>query len=128
MRHRIFYPPHLLLIVLLGWCACPQLRTTDFTVDGIKYLVNSDGQSVTVTYPTDAEPSASNPNTYTGDIVIPESVAYDGSDYKVTAIGKAASVPVKGESDTEARSREFWGGSVIDGQDSGEEETTGLWF
>ena len=63
---------------------------TDFTVDGIKYLVNSDKQSVTVTYPTDAEPSASNRNTYAGDIVIPESVTYGGFDYNVTAIGRAA--------------------------------------
>ncbi|MBO7120090.1 MAG: leucine-rich repeat protein [Bacteroidaceae bacterium] len=61
---------------------------TSVTVDGIKYTL--DGSNATVTYPTDGEPGSSNPNTYTGDIVIPPSINVDGTDYSVTAIGKKA--------------------------------------
>ncbi|MDY3062538.1 MAG: hypothetical protein SOW56_00695, partial [Bacteroidaceae bacterium] len=57
-------------------------------VDGIKYLINS-GEA-TVTYPCDAEPTADGMNTYTGDIVIPDVVEYNGWTYPVTAIGRAA--------------------------------------
>ena len=38
----------------------------------------------------------------------------------------ATSIPVKGESDTEARSREFWGESIF--EDNNDEEETGSWF
>ena len=39
----------------------------------------------------------------------------------------AASIPIKGETDAEARSREFWGTSLTDDTNN-EEENTGLWF
>lgn len=39
----------------------------------------------------------------------------------------AASIPIKGETDAEARSREFWGTSLTDDTND-EEENTGSWF
>ena len=39
----------------------------------------------------------------------------------------AAIIPIKGDTDAEARSREFWGTSLIDDTND-EEENTGSWF
>lgn len=61
----------------------------DFTEDGIKYKMTAEDK-VSVVYPTDSKPSSSNPNTYTGDIVIPAQVTHDGVTYKVTGIGNYA--------------------------------------
>lgn len=63
---------------------------TSVTVDGIKYTLDDEGKTATVTYPTEGEPGSSNPNTYTGDIVIPATINVEGTDYNVTAIGKKA--------------------------------------
>lgn len=63
---------------------------TTATVDGIKYIL--DGNTATVTYSTDngSEPGSSNPNNYTGSVVIPATVTVDDVTYNVTAIGKKA--------------------------------------
>lgn len=63
---------------------------TTVTVDGIKYIL--DGNTATVTYSTDngSEPGSSNPNNYTGSVVIPATVTVDDVTYNVTAIGKKA--------------------------------------
>ena len=53
----------------------------DFTVDGIYY--NKNGTQATVTYKTRF-------NTYSGDVIIPETVTYNGITYTVTAIGTGA--------------------------------------
>ncbi|MBO4840597.1 MAG: tyrosine-protein phosphatase [Bacteroidaceae bacterium] len=58
------------------------------TIDGIKYIL--DGSNATVTYPTDGKPGSSNPNTYTGAVVIPAQITNDGNTYKVTGIGDFA--------------------------------------
>ena len=50
-------------------------------IDGIYYDLNPIGKTAEV---------ARNPNEYKGDVVIPASVAYDGTDYSVTFIGYAA--------------------------------------
>lgn len=63
---------------------------TSVTVDGIKYTLDDEGKTATVTYPTEGEPGSSNPNTYTGSIVIPATINVEGTDYNVTAIGKKA--------------------------------------
>ena len=63
---------------------------TEFTADGLKYLINDDKVSVTVTYPTETAPSTTVANTYTGDIVVPNTVTNDGFTYSVTAIGGSA--------------------------------------
>ena len=60
-----------------------------FTVDGIKYKMTAEDK-VSVTYPTDGKPGSSNPNTYTGDIVIPAQVTYNDVTYNVTGIGEYA--------------------------------------
>ena len=58
----------------------------DFMVDGIAYCKNDDGKSVYVTTGAD----------YTGDIVIPENVAYGDRLYSVTSIGERAFYCCKG--------------------------------
>ncbi|MBQ3325025.1 MAG: leucine-rich repeat protein [Muribaculaceae bacterium] len=59
----------------------PQLASADdFMVDGLCYYYNSDGTSVSVT-------SGDN---YTGDIIIPENITYNGTTYSVTSIGNYA--------------------------------------
>ena len=54
-----------------------------FTVGDFNYSVNSDGTTVTVT-------SHVNGTAATGELVIPETVTYNGSNYSVTAIGSGA--------------------------------------
>ena len=56
----------------------------NFTVDGIYYNINSDNTTVSVTYKT------TNYNSYSGDIVIPLTVTYNGITYSVTKIGNEA--------------------------------------
>ena len=60
-----------------------------FTVDSIKYIKTST-TAVSVTYPNEEQPTADNISTYTGDIVIPAKVTYEGKTYKVTGIGDYA--------------------------------------
>ena len=78
MKNVLMFKAALLLIVLLGgnmWATAHDLE-----VDGIYY--NKTGENtLSVTYgPTSY-------NTYTGDVVIPETVTSDGVTYTVTAIG-----------------------------------------
>ena len=54
----------------------------------IYYNYNSDGSSVSVTY--QGTYSSSYSNKYTGTVVIPETVTYNGKTYSVTSIGSAA--------------------------------------
>lgn len=80
----------LLTTFSLALLAIAATAQTTATVDDIKYIL--DGSTATVTYLTDngSEPGSSNPNNYTGDIVIPPSINVDGTEYAVTAIGKKA--------------------------------------
>ena len=55
----------------------------DFEVDGIYY--NRDGTNATVTYKGSSGTSYS--NEYSGSVVIPETVTYNGTTYSVTSIG-----------------------------------------
>ncbi len=50
-------------------------------INGIYYNLITKGQAAEVT---------SNPNKYTGEVVIPEEVTYEGVDYDVISIGKHA--------------------------------------
>ena len=64
------------------------LSAHDFEMDGIYYIKNSDGNSVSVSYRgTD---SWEYPDEYTGAVTIPPSVTYSGKTYSVTAIGDNA--------------------------------------
>ena len=72
----------LLLVLLLPVTALAH----DFEVDGIFYLMN--GNNATVTYKGTSYSEYS--NEYTGDVVIPETVTYDGTTYTVTSIRESA--------------------------------------
>ena len=64
--------------VLAVWCLTSNALT--FEVDGLKYTVNNDGATVTV----------SKGSKTTGELIIPETVSYGGNTYSVTAIGNSA--------------------------------------
>ena len=72
------------LFILL--CVCSQITYGhDIEVDGIYYNIISDN-SVSVTYYGDYQYSAQ----YSGEIVIPESISYNGNSYIVTEIGNCS--------------------------------------
>ena len=75
---------HKILFVLAILIAnCISASAIEFTVDGVRYSVNSDNTTVTVAgYPSGSKP--------TGDLTIPESVTYGGISYPVTSIGDEA--------------------------------------
>ena len=75
---------HKVLFVLAILIAnCISASAIEFTVDGVRYSVNSDNTTVTVAgYPSGSKP--------TGDLTIPESVTYGGISYPVTSIGDEA--------------------------------------
>ena len=56
-----------------------KLAAQDFTVNNLKYSINYDGVSVTLTGHVDGHEAS-------GNLVIPEMVTYDGSNYSVTKI------------------------------------------
>ena len=73
---------HKVLFVLAILIAnCISASAIEFTVDGVRYSVNSDNTTVTV---------AGYPNKPTGDLTIPESVTFRGLSFSVTSIGKGA--------------------------------------
>ena len=70
-------------MLLSAWLSAPAAWAYDFDVDGIYYnITSSDDKTVEVT---------TSPNhSYSGDVTIPETVTNEGSEYRVTAIGKGA--------------------------------------
>ena len=62
---------------------CVQLSAYDFMVDKLCYNINADGESVTVTYQNNSSPRYTD---LSGELIIPESVKYEGVDYPVTGI------------------------------------------
>ena len=78
MKHfKIIY------LLLLGMIGTQTMYAYDFMVNGLCYVKNSDGNSVTVTYQNTFTPSYSN---LSGDIVIPKTVTYSGKTYSVIII------------------------------------------
>ena len=75
--HRFFTTILFLAVTTLTWAY-------DFVVDGIYYSKNTDGTSVTVTYKTSLDRG------YSGSVVIPSTVTYDGKAYSITSIGSDA--------------------------------------
>ncbi len=68
-----------LLLITCAVCA----SAIEFTVDGVRYIVNNDNTTVTVAgYPSGSEP--------TGDLTIPKSVTFGGISFPVTSIGSWA--------------------------------------
>jgi len=78
------------LIAVLAALVPSTMSAYDFEVDGIYYKLESDGviindgNEVTVTYETTSY------NSYTGDVIIPAEVTYNGTTYSVTEIGNQA--------------------------------------
>ena len=71
-----------LLFLLLTLLGCATLHAYDACIDGIYY--NFSGNEAKVTYRN------KNYNSYSGPVVIPESVSYNGITYSVTSIGECA--------------------------------------
>ena len=69
------------LFVLFTTLLSVYAKAEDFVVDGLYYSTLTEN-TVQVVKPTSGK--------YEGDIIIPESVIYNGSKYKVTAIGDYA--------------------------------------
>lgn len=75
--------------VLFSLCSL-ALFANGVEINGIYYLLNATGQTATVTYTTDSDPTQSNPSAYTGKITIPEIVNYENVTYTVNTIGQKA--------------------------------------
>ena len=73
-----------LLLTLL--CLSLSARAHDAEVDGIFYDLNADNKTATVTFKGDSPGSYY--NEYSGDVVIPETVAYNDITYSVTSLGE----------------------------------------
>ena len=73
-------------LLLLALLLPASAAAVDFMVDGIYYNIN--GNEATVTYGFNEYDYP--PQYYTGDVVIPETVTFDGITYPVTAIGEWA--------------------------------------
>ena len=75
---------HLFTVLLLLFSVA--VNAHDFAVDGIFYYITDESnKTVEVTYRGSSSSEYS--NEYTGDVVIPESVTYNGNTYSVTSIG-----------------------------------------
>ena len=74
--HTIIRPA--LLLILLLFSASPALAY-GCKVDGIYYEITPANRTASVTG-----------GSYSGDVIIPETIAYDGTTYSVTSIGKSA--------------------------------------
>ena len=73
------------LLTLL--CLSFSARAHDAEVDGIFYNLDADNKTATVTFQGDNYDSYN--NEYSGDVVIPETVIYNGITYSVTSLGWA---------------------------------------
>ena len=74
---------YFLLLTLL--CLSLSARAHDAEVDGIFYDLNADNKTATVTFKGRYYDSYD--NEYSGDVVIPETVIYNGITYSVTSLG-----------------------------------------
>jgi len=79
--------PTFALIFVLSLFANLQVFSHDFELDGIFYNYNLDDGTATV---TSEDEGVSNTRSYTGDMIIPNSVSINGRALKVTAIGNHA--------------------------------------
>ena len=69
-----------LCLTLLAVCWSVAVQAQTLSVDGIDYSLNKSDMTATVT----------GPNTFSGHLVIPEKVVYEGEEYKVTRIDNEA--------------------------------------
>lgn len=104
-----------LIVLLLSVVGVTKGFAQTFTVGNLNYSVNEDGVSVTVTGHVDGQNA-------TGELVIPESVEYDGNSFVVSLIGENAfsecagitSLTI-GNSITEIRDRAFYNCDGLEG-------------
>ena len=82
METKLFFKKAAMALVALAAMMPATMAAYDFKEGGIYYDVN--GNEVTVTR------AGENAASYTGDVVIPETVVHDGVEYAVTAIGYSA--------------------------------------
>lgn len=80
MKHKTF---SFLLAMFMSMVACVA-SAHDFSVDGIYYNITSSA------YRTVSVTSSSYSKSYTGSVVIPQTVTHDGKNYSVTSIGSNA--------------------------------------
>lgn len=78
---KTLFVRYFLLVLVSIFCA--NAHSHDIEVDGIYYIFNNDGVSVSVTYKGNSYDSA----VYSGEINIPVSIEYDGKTYLVTTVG-----------------------------------------
>ena len=71
------------IAIAIAMLATSSLFAYDFFADGLFYNINSDGTTVTVYYGYEH-------SNLTGDLVIPESVNFNGNNYSVSAINNDA--------------------------------------
>lgn len=77
-----------LSIIVLSLCGL-SVNAYDFMVNGIAYNINSDGNTVSVTYEVNSS-GAHYFDEPEGQLTIPSSVSYNGKSYTVTSIGKSS--------------------------------------
>ncbi len=82
--NKLYLASRTLLLLLSLIVVAFTASAFDFMVDSIAYNINSDGTSVRVTQNVQYYP------TYSGEIVIPASIDYNGKNYAVTAIEERA--------------------------------------
>ena len=70
----------LVIFVLFTFIGMLEVMAETITVGNLRYSINNDGSSVTLTGHIDGTDA-------TGELLIPESVEYNGTNYTVTAIG-----------------------------------------
>ena len=75
-----------LIAAVLTLCTLPA-TAYDFMADGLCYNINSDGNTVSVTYQRSTQPRYSS---LSGQLTIPESVTHDGKVFSVTEIADQA--------------------------------------
>ena len=79
MKHYLHNPLRALFLSLAVLLSLPMLAV-EVEIDGINYDLVAEAKQATVI--------AKSSDTYSGEIVIPESVEHEGSDYSVTSIVK----------------------------------------
>lgn len=78
------------LLLLILFCSATTVLAYSFMVDGIYYNINGNNATVTYTSMHYSGSIAVYDSNYSGDVVIPETVTYNGSTYTVTRIGDRA--------------------------------------
>ena len=85
-----------IIFILFAVLECTSLKAYAFMVDGLCYYLNSDNESVTITYNSEDYKYGHAYSNLTGHLIIPGSVIYNDKAYAVTAIGNSAFICCSG--------------------------------